>query len=151
MIPAVSEPMCGMDLLRTCRQVYSETALLPDRGNMCHFWSVHALKYHLRYLKPFQREQIRSLELRSIFPNGLGLPYGRSSNAPKAGLDYLPGLERVHVLIEAYDAPAGLRIQWDPEVRGKKVMEELEQLLSDREISITFELEKELQPEYYEQ
>lgn len=61
-------------------------------------------------------------------------------------MDLLPGLKRVHLIIVD-----GAEINHSIEARAEEVFNELKQLISSREISITFEMEKELQVDYYKQ
>jgi hypothetical protein len=151
MVPCVSDPICAMDLLRTCRQIYSETALLPYNGNVYYFWGIRGIRSEVRYLKPFQRAQIKSIALRSLFCNGLDAYNERSTNSPKAVLDYLPGLERIHIIVIACREPILLNIIPNSEARGKKAVEELESLVSGKSIDITFEVDEESSIDCYKQ
>lgn len=55
MVPTISKRANGLDLLRVCRQVYAETALVPERANIFAFYSWSCIKYDLIRLQNFQR------------------------------------------------------------------------------------------------
>lgn len=44
---------------------------MPYSGNVYHFWGLGDVKGELRYLRPFQRARITSIELRDSFTEGL--------------------------------------------------------------------------------
>jgi hypothetical protein len=70
--PPFKENRNTLALLRTCRQIYSETALLPYKSSTysCDLWQ--PLSHGLRHMKRFQRAQIEDLQVE------LDLPWSRN-------------------------------------------------------------------------
>jgi hypothetical protein len=136
MAPPQTDPVCGLDLLRTCRQIYSETALLPYTHNEYHFQNVRIAKRFLWNHQPFQKRLIKSIRLDADGLRGLTNLPGVAFMCQKYRLDYLPGLERVHVEL------------WGPSIRCEErkegciqiVQDQLEVLLSGRALDVTFEV-----------
>jgi hypothetical protein len=144
-VPPWSERTCGLDLLRTCRQIYSETALLPYKLNT---FSTHyqLFQFNLRcWLKPFQDAQISLIQLELISGDDLKVLYGLTGEqAFKNKLDLLPGLKRVHVLV--FD-PANTIRPFDEDCK-EKVIGRLNALSNGRDLRITFEMLAETWSEY---
>lgn len=64
--PSAAEPRNGMALLRTCRQIYSETALYPMKSATFTYGHIVYLKRSIKSLKPYQRRQITHLQMECI-------------------------------------------------------------------------------------
>ncbi|KAF9699607.1 hypothetical protein EKO04_002190 [Ascochyta lentis] len=62
-IPSASEPSNGAALLRTCRQIYSETALYPSRFGTFACTNPRDLKQSAKGLKTYHRRQVMRLRL----------------------------------------------------------------------------------------
>jgi hypothetical protein len=65
MVPCASDRALGLDLLRTCRQIYSETALLPYKLNTFSFNSYMDVKPHLATLARFSVSKLRTFSCTS--------------------------------------------------------------------------------------
>ena len=137
-----------MDLLRTCRQIYAETALLPYKTNTFSFQKYVGIKQGLRYLKPFQRAQIVDVQLEIFQRSNLRLPNNAAieglAQLSKYNLDFLPALKRLHILIfSTRDKPV-------PKVEEStgEILRDLNVLLAGRRVSITFEATEEHRWEY---
>lgn len=61
--PATADPRNGVALLRTCRQIYSETASYPLGLGAIASSSPAAIQSAARRLKSYQRKQLRALRL----------------------------------------------------------------------------------------
>jgi hypothetical protein len=97
-----SEPGHVFALLRTCRQIYAETAVLPYTDNTFSFCSVRSMRYGLKHVKAHLRTHITSIQLEIDFD------FRRSRH----GFEYyvylgerfslrasLPGLKDVHAYL----------------------------------------------------
>lgn len=102
----------GVALLRVCRQIYSETALLPCRLGIFTFDYIPTLVQASKQLKTYVREQVTHLRFlcgegivaRRLFAT-LGGPWYLLSDAAFAGnsvevRELFPALERIDVLLE---------------------------------------------------
>ena len=142
MVPVVASKELGMDLLRTCRQIYAETALLPYQLNTFCFDNYCWIKDHTEYLKPFQLAQITYFELDIIEKHGIRLSYldqnpvERLAKNGRYNLKFLPAVKHIRVLI--FSKHVGSDI--DVEVCKANVRNQLTTLLAGRELSITFEV-----------
>lgn len=141
MAPPVRDRVLGLDLLRTCRQIYSETALLPYSRNCYHFRHVSCFRSDIKRVKPFQRALISSIQLHAFTSEGLLGSPEEHQTAEKAARDHLQGVKQIHVLVVDMtlygDDPTPIREQ-----TCKKITEQLEQLFPNRKIVITFEFVK---------
>lgn len=133
-MPPVVEQKYGLDLLRTSRQIYSETALLPYKRNTFttyRTWFASALKH----LKPFQLAPIEEIYFEATSSTGIRLFYGRTDvQARRTKLDFLPGLKRIQVLL--FRHPMGHRSF--EETAKKTALRQLESFLEGRDVKITF-------------
>lgn len=89
MAPPVSDRLLGLDLLRTCRQIYSETALLAYSRNCYHFRHVSCFRSDIKRLKPFQRALISSIQLHAFISEGLLGSPEEHQTGEKAARDHL--------------------------------------------------------------
>jgi hypothetical protein len=62
MVPMYKERIRGLDLLRACRQIYSETALLPYTENTFSFRSFSSAKDNMQRLKTFQLSAVTRVQ-----------------------------------------------------------------------------------------
>jgi hypothetical protein len=145
MAPPLSDPVCGLDLLRTCRQIYSETVLLPYSRNIYLIPYLRWAKSDVRYLKPFQRAQITHIRLDTITLTVL--KFKSPIHQKRAKFDYLPALKRIHVL----HFRQGMETESWFENCTKEVTEQLKVLCSGRNISFTFEVTDQGISEYNKQ
>jgi hypothetical protein len=149
MVPAEEERMDGLDLLRTCRQIYTETALLPYKLNTFGFGlSYHfSIKHEQRHLKSFQRAQIVNIEVAVYDRWGLSTLYYRPiedlAEYSRYNLDFLPALEHIRIVIFAHSMSES-----DIESCKQNVRKQLGVLLGGRKPDITFEVSKESLVEY---
>jgi len=132
-----------MDLLRTCRQIYAETALLPYQLNTFWFGNYSWIKDDIEYLKPFQLAQITHFQLDIVEKRGIrprypdyATPVGHLAKKGRYNLKFLPAVKHIHVLV--FSKHIGL--DWEVEVCKANVRKELTTLLAGRELSITFEV-----------
>lgn len=63
MVPPVSKRTHGIDLLRTCHQIYTETTLLPYITNTFAFMYYYRAQHNLKSLKAFQRAQVTTIQV----------------------------------------------------------------------------------------
>ena len=99
-----------MALLRTCRQIYYETAILPYKLNTITVGTVHRLTALVRHLRPYQYTRITSLELQLDHHNPEYLmrvwgPVAIAAQFPI--LEKLPELRRIEVRLFDYVAALG--------------------------------------------
>ncbi|KAF1912418.1 hypothetical protein BDU57DRAFT_551267 [Ampelomyces quisqualis] len=138
------EPLLGFALLRTCRQVYMETALLPYKLNAYDFSSYITLKLHLRKGRRYQRAHIFDVNVWASLNCGLFLgPTKERAMFSQYKLDFLPALKRIHVLISEYQVP-------DAQIESFviKLRTELEVLLPGRRIQLVFKARETETSEY---
>ncbi|KAH3989403.1 hypothetical protein HBI25_120030 [Parastagonospora nodorum] len=93
MVPPFAERMNGTQLLRTCRQIYTETALLPYRANTFILETLDTIKHELKKMKPFQRARIEKIQF-EVNTNLFML----DTALGKDNLEVIPGLKHVHVV-----------------------------------------------------
>ncbi|KAH4935014.1 hypothetical protein HBI79_080140 [Parastagonospora nodorum] len=98
MVPPFAERRNGTQLLRTCRQIYTETALLPYRANTFVFYTYIPIKHDLKYMKAFQRAQIEKIQLYTDCLAGGIEPYKLMVALASDKLKVIPGLKHVHVV-----------------------------------------------------
>lgn len=98
MIPPLAERRNGTQLLRTCRQIYSETALLPYKTNTFVFETYTPVKYDLKRMKAFQRAHIEKIQFDVDCQAGDTDPYKLMFALGKDNLEVLPSLKHVHVV-----------------------------------------------------
>jgi hypothetical protein len=98
MLPPFIERNYGTQLLRTCRQIYIETALLPYRTNTFIFTTHYPVKQDIRYMKPFQRAQIEKIQFETSSSVGDTNPLDLSVALGKDNLEVIPGLKHIHVV-----------------------------------------------------
>jgi len=98
MIPPFAERSNGTQLLRTCRQIYTETALLPYKTNTFIFETYTPVKYDLKRMKAFQRAHIEKIQFDVDCQAGDTDPYKLMFALGEDNLEVLPGLKHVHVV-----------------------------------------------------
>ncbi|KAF1944057.1 hypothetical protein EJ02DRAFT_432624 [Clathrospora elynae] len=100
-----AEPTKEMALLRTCRQIYAEAAMMPLILNKFSFECVFEAKYVLSKLKTHQRKHIAHLQFELSRPSRVSV-LARSDfhrfRFPLPG--YLPGLKELRVCIFSVSA-----------------------------------------------
>ncbi|KAF2831381.1 hypothetical protein CC86DRAFT_138684 [Ophiobolus disseminans] len=103
MVPPKTERAFGLCLLRTCRQIYSETALLPYKLNIITFSHLSSFRHELMVLQKFQRSQVVGIHLEASRRSGILYPHQNfaknAANYRKRNLALLPVLKRIHVLV----------------------------------------------------
>jgi hypothetical protein len=132
--PPFKENRNTLALLRTCRQIYSETALLPYKSSTysCDLWQ--PLSHGLRHMKRFQRAQIEDLQVE------LDLPWSRNPVRIQElcvdQLAILPGLKRVRILAfrDKYV------LEHELEESRETIRNSLEPILAGTNISTMFEV-----------
>jgi hypothetical protein len=132
--PPFKENRNTLALLRTCRQIYSETALLPYKSSTysCDLWQ--PLSHGLRHMKRFQRAQIEDLQVE------LDLPWSRNPVRIQElcvdKLAILPGLKRVRILAfrDKYV------LEHELEESRETIRNSLEPILAGTNISTMFEV-----------
>jgi hypothetical protein len=126
MVPSTAERMYGLDLLRTCRQIYTETALLPYKTNTFSFSPQGSTRYHLSYLKLFQRAQIDKIQIEA---SDIGVDMYRllSDVLEKNSLAFLPNLKHITVVYFKYQRVWG-------EVHGTAQIVEVEEGVDEVDI-----------------
>jgi hypothetical protein len=145
MIPSRDKCMHGMDLLRTCRQIYAETALLPYKTNIFSFSPYTNIKHDLKYMKPFQRAQIDKIQI-ELPHSGGDISYLLSYTLKKDSLEFLPNLKDIHVVCFTYHtvfaANRGM-VQQKLEVDEVDVRNRLDVLLAGCYLATTCEIVEE--------
>lgn len=94
------EPTHAMALLRTCRQIYAEAALMPLAHNTMSFEYLSVIKVAINKLKPHQRKNITCIKINLLSPNcvhQLGPSYIMNKRVSLPRI--LPGLKEIHVRI----------------------------------------------------
>jgi hypothetical protein len=66
MVPPFSERMANISPRRTCRQIYTETALLPYKSNIFNFGTYPDFRFDLGYVKSFQRVHIEKMQIEVV-------------------------------------------------------------------------------------
>jgi hypothetical protein len=141
MIPPMSERTHGMDLLRTCRQIYTETALLPYKSNTFTFAYYRMIEIDLRYLKTFQRAEITKIQVQVTDMAGLDIEIinqekiGSLATVARHRLPGLPALKQIHILLFSE-----VEMGFDATVCEANIRRQLDVLLAGREIDIVFEV-----------
>ncbi|KAF2030008.1 hypothetical protein EK21DRAFT_66407 [Setomelanomma holmii] len=144
MAPPPGQIILGLDLLRTCRQIYAETALLPYQLNTFACTEYAGIKGELQYLQPFQRSHIAKLQLEASSIRGLWLGQGYLSDIErytdarfcgKYKLGFLPALEEIQVCVLTPD----LRSESAVDECKRSVRDQLSTLLAGKQVDITFE------------
>jgi hypothetical protein len=142
MVPRASDRALGLDLLRTCRQIYSETALLPYKLNTFSFNSYMDVNPHLATLARFQCRQITDIQLH--VPTQAGLLWTTHRFASyvtrfqKRQLKLLPALKRLQILVFE---PQGLSTASGPYMSEaiRNTRKQLDTLFATKDLAITFE------------
>ena len=96
--PPTHQRYCDFTLLRNCRQIYQETAVLPYQLNTFTIINLQSLKADLGRPTDFQREQI--VNIRLDVTKRTGLSFGVAGNAAdlqQRNRALLPALKRIHV------------------------------------------------------
>ncbi|CAE7002197.1 hypothetical protein P3342_001556 [Pyrenophora teres f. teres] len=90
--------LAGISLLRVCRQIYAEAAMLPILSNTFAFCSFPSTAIRaVRKLKPYQRNQIISAHVEIVGPADL-CPIYLGYWVPKL-LPYLPSLNEITIRV----------------------------------------------------
>jgi len=147
MVPRITDRRNALALLQTCRQIYTETALLPYKLGILNAVDYHYIKRDLDYLKPFQCAQFSELQLEAYHENLLIQPdplVTDLSKKEKYNLNFLPGLKRIQVLIFKKRIWVGLNIA--SLVAG--VRARLDLMLVGKNITITIKI-VDMTPEEY--
>jgi hypothetical protein len=139
MTPPASERPGGLALLRTSRQIYAETVLLPYKLNTFSFAPNMMIKHDIGCLKPIQRSQIEDIQLELVPKKGWRFKRGATlqelAQLSKYNLDFLPALKRIHVIV--FDTWGHGQHGYNycvSTLRGR-----LQVFLANRDVSITFE------------
>jgi len=154
--PPLDQRTCGLDLLRTCRQIYVETALLPYKSNTFSTSHYRCLEPLLQGLKKFQRKEIVTIQLaitpNAVEPDGWTVLYGfwalEAAELNTGFLKLLPALKRVHVLLlksRKYRSPA------DSSKCIEKMRKQLLAMFAGKEVETEFELTDMMFDEYVSQ
>jgi hypothetical protein len=138
MNPPKTAKACGLDLLRTSRQIYLDTACLPYKLNALSLHGYHMHKRVLKYIKPFQREQFTDVKLEVTDGHCIYLDRKTTSSEQlrKNQLDFLPELKRIHVLM----FPPGDHSDTWKTVCKDTVLKQLELVLADSDLVVKFEV-----------
>jgi hypothetical protein len=154
MVPPISERANGLDLLRVCRQVYAETALVPYTANIFAFYSWSYIKYDLIRLKNFQRREIMDIQLEVYSPSGLfaaqDMSEAEATKSRQLLATQLPALKRIHIIIFKPSQGSGQVGSWDSfvDTATKNTREQLDILFAEKDLTITFEAIKYSQVQY---
>lgn len=98
-VPRVEEQPECLALLRTCRQIYGETAALPYNANLFSFSSQESMYRFFERLTIAQRELICSLQLELRSDSWHEEESLDAENIDEAFEKWLPNLKHVHVLV----------------------------------------------------
>ncbi|KAF2030023.1 hypothetical protein EK21DRAFT_33876, partial [Setomelanomma holmii] len=108
-VPQATNQKLGLNLLRTCRQIYAESALMPHTQNTFFITIYGGYKRFFKNFRTYQLAQIQVLitdvchEVGFLLPPFDQLKESDTWSAHVRGqwpkLDFLPGLKRVHVLV----------------------------------------------------
>ena len=96
--PPTSEPSVGVALLRCCRQIYSEAALMPIRLNTLAFSNVLHIKKATKLLKAHQRKQITMIRV-EVSPYGSWASACCSQFVANTITKTLPALKNIEVVV----------------------------------------------------
>jgi tRNA U54 and U55 pseudouridine synthase Pus10 len=120
-----------MALLRTCRQIYAESALVPLMSTMFSFRYVDHAGRVLRMFKAHQRKHITTIEFQMFHPNhDYSLCEGTFLNSRVSLPKLLPGLKELHVRVfcvpsleenDTQKTEAKLQQLLNPQVEGMEV------------------------------
>jgi hypothetical protein len=146
-IPSIATGTVNLGMLRCCRQIYAEAALLPYSMNTFTFYDYDRIELDFKLLKPYQRAPITHIQLEVRLLSGLKRKFGTLEHlATLSGysLGFLPALKQVRVLI----LHRGMK---KPDEVITKVQEQLGVLLARRDIQIVFELSDEHWYDYIKQ
>ncbi|KAF2132696.1 hypothetical protein P153DRAFT_354172 [Dothidotthia symphoricarpi CBS 119687] len=138
----------GLTLLRTCRQIYHETALLPFRSNFFIFSAVSLWGSKLnmfRMLRGYQLQQITSIKLEidsftGVNLHTLQLVFDGCSRRSHASMSQaLPGLKHIHICVFN---PPGLSesVLEDYKNRRLEQIKQIKQFFSGRNLDISVEM-----------
>jgi hypothetical protein len=132
-------------LLRTCRQIYAETALLPFKLSIVIVPRWSSLKRTLNSLKSFQYAQIQHIQMEmSMLPLQIGSVF---SEYDYHQLNLLTGVKRIRVLVfNTKHHPENEVQAWMAAGRG-----DLERILPGKEISVDFEVSDQSIEEHVEE
>lgn len=151
----VTDPLQGLPLLRTCRQIYAESAMLPFRLNTFSSDYINWVTDNFRCMRAYQRAQIMDLQIDVRIREGAcvpetdvvevalstrRLPWGRYK------FDGLPALKRIYVLIFTKSSQLG-SIE---EKCKEEVLGQLNSLLPRRQVDVTFEVRQDSSAKYFE-
>lgn len=96
--PSAMESSNGVALLRTCRQIYSETAVYPSSLGTFACNDLKALKKSAKTLKTYQRKQVAQLRLACASPGSIWSLFScsalRQNVVPRK---IFPALDRIEV------------------------------------------------------
>ncbi|KAF2831380.1 hypothetical protein CC86DRAFT_401910 [Ophiobolus disseminans] len=134
--PLTTSSKCVLDLLRTCRQIYSETTLIPYTHNTFHFPDVSNAHHRVWNLQAFQKRLITDIQFETNRITGLSHLDGPILRNEEFKLDYLPGLQRIRIVLRR---GGFLRVARYRETCMRNVRDQLKRLLSGRDIAVTFE------------
>lgn len=131
----VAAPACdhttNLDLLRTCRQIYSETAALPYSKNVYCFRYWSSVKSQLNGFKQYQLANITHIQVKVYNTWDLMI-----STDSRHNLSFLPALKRVRLVMFGVVYGGGTsRMDHSEEITRKQ----LEVLLDGRNVQIVFE------------
>jgi hypothetical protein len=150
MRPPVTDPLQGLPLLRTCRQIYAESALLPIRLNTFSFTYDGWVNSHFKSMRTYQRAQILNLQIDLRDAQGLCIPKAALvEGALSTGLykhykfDCLPALKRIHVLIFK-----SIQSGSSAEECKENVLRQLKMLLPGGQVDVTFEVRQDSKARY---
>jgi hypothetical protein len=101
LMPPVTKRKNALALLRACRQIYAETALLPYKSSIFSTTFGAALKPRLQSLKSFQRAQIEEIQFEVLITQLSTRERLRSmvNQLDVKKLAILPGLKRVGICV----------------------------------------------------
>jgi hypothetical protein len=97
--PAVGGPCVGTPLLRSCRQVYSEAALMPLQLNTLACSSMVTLSQAVRKLKKHQREQIKTVRIEVDSQSVMASVLNNMRNTGSPPRKYLPALKHIDIFL----------------------------------------------------
>ena len=119
-VPKVAQSSNGVALLRTCRQIYSETVSVPLRFGTIACASLSALKQSAKTLKRYQQEQVTKLRV-SCAGYGYNEWRGHWLRIHRVDIKMLfPSLVQIEVFIYVPEEPSE-RSQW----QASRVREDL--------------------------
>jgi hypothetical protein len=131
--PATTEHEHALALLRTCRQIYAETALVPYKSSIVTIDVWNSIKKQLRCLKSFQSVQIEDIQIEVHKPESIVL---KLQILKDKTLNLLPGLKRIRMLVFNPDSHSEIEV----EAWMEKARREFELIFGGQELSIVFEV-----------